>query len=262
MSLKADGQIPEAIAELKTLLASPLADKVGPEKLATAKATLEELNKAPGAIALSTEPPGATVSVDGEVRPGVSPLSVQLTPGAHSLTISLPGYQSMELDLEVPPGSKGEQKLTMTALPPPPAAAAGTPPVPASQSRRVVLHPTGAAPQKESKVGLYVVLGLAGASAITGTIFGILALGDKSDFDKHPSDAAADDIERDATISDIGFGAAITLGLAGFVMATAKEENPTGRERPPAASASTRPAFAFSPYAARSGGGASALWRF
>jgi hypothetical protein len=260
LSLKADGQVPEALAELKTLLASSSSERLGSEKLATAKATLDELNKTPGTVALSTEPAGATVSVDGEVRPGVSPLAVELAPGAHTLTISMPGYQSMELELEVPPGSKGEQKLSLTALPPPPAPAAGAPTVTPSEAQRVVIHASGEVAPKASNVGKFLVFGLAGASAVVGTIFGIRALGDKSDFEKTPSDPIADKAERDAIISDIGFGAAITLGLAGLVMATATDQLPAGREK--SGTGPARAKFSFSPNWGRSGGGASAEWRF
>jgi PEGA domain-containing protein len=261
LSLKGAGHVPEAIAELKTLLASPSSDKLGPEKLATANAALDELNKTPGTVALSTEPAGATVSVDGEVRPGASPLNVDLSPGAHTITISMQGYHSTELELEVPPGSKGEQKVSLTALPPPPPPVAGVAAVPIAQSPRVVVHATGDVAAKQSKLGTYVVFGLAGAGAVVGTIFGIRALNDKKEFERNPSDAAADKAERDATISDIGFGAAITLGLAGLVMATVTEGLPTGREKD-AKNSPARPAFSLSPYVNRPGGGASAVWRF
>jgi hypothetical protein len=262
MSLKSDGQVPEAVAEFKTLLASPLSDKLGPEKLAAAKAALEELNKTPGAVALSTEPAGATVSVDGEVRPGVSPLSIELPPGAHTITISMQGYQSMELELEVPPGSKGEQKVSLTALPPPPKPVAGAAAVPTAQSQNVVVHATDVT-TKSSHVGRYVVFGLAGAGAVVGTIFGIRALNDKKDFERAPSDAVADKAERDAVISDVGFGAAITLGLAGLVMATVTDVLPTGREKAVGAhDTPARPSFSFSPYVNRPGAGANAVWRF
>jgi hypothetical protein len=262
LSLKADGQVPEALAELKTLLASSLAERLGTEKLATAKAAFEELNKAPGLVKLSTDPAGANVSVDGEVRPGVSPLAIELAPGAHTLTVSMPGYESMALELEVPPGSKGEQNVSLTALPPPPPPAAGAPQVPASQTQRLVVQTTGAVSAKPSNVGRYVVFGCAGASAIVGAIFGIRALRNKSEFESKPSNSVAENVDRDAIIADVGFGAAITLGLAGLVMATAREELPAPRDKARTEGTSARPAFALSPYAGRAGGGASAMWRF
>jgi PEGA domain len=262
LSLKADGLVPEALAELKTLLASSSADRLGSEKLATARAALDDLGKTPGMVKLSTDPAGASVSVDGEVSPGVSPLAVKLAPGAHTLTVSLPGHESMALELEVPPGSKGEQTLSLTALPPPPAPAAGAPQVPASQTQRLVVQTTGPVPVKPSNVGRYVVFSCAGASAIVGTIFGIRALRNKSEFESKPSNSVADNVDRNAIIADVGFGAAITLGLTGLVMVTVREDLPAPRDKARTEGTSARPAFAFSPYAGRSGAGASAMWRF
>jgi hypothetical protein len=259
LSLQAAGQVPEAIAAYKTLLYPPWSDRLTPEKLAGAKAALEELNRTPGTISLSTEPVGATVSVDGEVRPGVSPLRVELQPGVHTLIISMPGYKSMELEFEVPPGSKGEQKLALTALPPSPPTASGAPAVPAARSKRVVVHTAGAISAKPSNIGEYVVFGLAGAGAIVGTIFGIRALGEKSD--KSPANDTAD---RDEAIAGVGFGAAITFGLAGIVMATVTDGLPAGHEKVVASrSIPTHREVLFVPYlTAHSGGGASAVWRF
>src|SRR4030095_1846479 len=111
--------------------------------------------------------------------------------------------------MEAPPGSKGEHKFPLTALPPPPKPVAGAPVVPAAQSQQVVVHATDVT-TKSSHVGKYVVFGLAGAGAVVGTIFGIRALNDKKEFERAPSNDVADKAERDATISDIGFGAAIT----------------------------------------------------
>jgi len=265
LSLQADGQVPEAIAELKTLLSSTWSERLGPEKLARAKAALEELSKQPGTVSLQTEPPGATISVDGEVRNGVSPLDIELQPGAHTLVISMPGYESVELELEVPPGSKGEQKLSLKALPlpsPPAAGAANLPPTPSS--RRVVVQARGAVSEKPSNAGQYVVFGLAGAGAVVGTAFGIRALNRRGDFDKAPSDELSDKIDRDETIAVIGLGAAITFGLAGLVMATAPNELSTSREKlAGTASPPTRRGFLVLPYVStRSGGGAHAVWRF
>jgi len=255
MALTADGQVPEAIAELKALLASSTAvAKLGSEKIATANTTLDALNEAPGMITLTTEPAGATVGVDGEVRPGVTPLDVELTPGAHTLTVSEPGYQSMEFELDVPPGSKGEQALSLIALPPPPAPVAGEPQPPA-ETKRVVLTPTGKTTDKPSKLGTYVVFGIATAGLITGGTFLGLALGDKDETGPKRSDH----IKRDTILSEIGFGAAVTFGIAGLVMATDPEESPSA-----ACSAQNDAAhrLAFAPYMSRHGAGAAGVLLF
>ena len=255
-SYKADGQIPQAIAELKALLESPGAEKIGPEKLAEAKQALEELQKAPSIISVSTEPPGATIAVDGQPYPGQTPVDVQVAPGRHEISVALQGYEPSSVELEMPPGSKGDHKFALVAIPPPPAAEPG---VVAPPPKRVEIKPKGDEQGGgKSRVGTYVVLGLAGAGAVTGAVFGIMAVGNKSDFDENPSNETADDQERNAIISDIGFGVALTLGLTGLVMLTARDE-PEGRPAPRSASV---PRLSVAPYASARGAGAAARMRF
>ena len=109
-------------------------------------------------------------------------------------------------------------------------------------------------------VPAYVTLGIAGGAAIVGTIFGVQALGSKSDYDKAPSTELADDTERSALIADMAFGVAITLGVTGIVLLTSDDEPP------PAASGSTKPTakprFAFTPYAGPKSAGARARLAF
>jgi hypothetical protein len=64
-----------------------------------------------------------------------------------------------------------------------------------------------------------VLLGVAGAGAVVGTIFGVKALQDKKDFtDGEKTNDKADSVERNALIADMAFGAAVTLGVTGAVL--------------------------------------------
>jgi hypothetical protein len=76
--------------------------------------------------------------------------------------------------------------------------------------------------------------GLALAAAGVGTVFGIMALGDKSDFDKNPTTQTADNGDTHALISDMAFGVALTFGVTSAVLFLTKDEPP------PAASAQPR----------------------
>jgi hypothetical protein len=53
---------------------------------------------------------------------------------------------------------------------------------------------------------------------VVGTIFGFQALSAKSDFNSKPTTKNADDAERNALISDMAFGVAVTLGITGTVL--------------------------------------------
>jgi hypothetical protein len=110
-------------------------------------------------------------------------------------------------------------------------------------------------------VPAYVTLGIAGAAGVVGTIFGVKALGSKSDFDKAPTTETADDTERSALIADMAFGVAITLGVTGIVLLTSDDDPPpaaTGMLKPKAPAARLR----LTPYAGPKSGGASARLTF
>ena len=83
-------------------------------------------------------------------------------------------------------------------------------------------------------VPAYVTLGIAGVAGVVGTIFGVKALGSKSDFDKTPSTEAADDTERSAleeaardggSAVDIG-GTKVVPGAAGLRAGAARNGLP------------------------------------
>jgi hypothetical protein len=256
MSLKADGQIPAAIVEFESFLANPKASKVGEKKVTEARAELEVLKRAPGNLSIATDPPGANVAVDSDVRPGVTPLAVDMTPGKHTITISFIGYQSMEIELDMPPGSKGEQTFKLEKNPEPLPAAAATPQANAAR-QEVVVAPAPPPPPPRSMVPAYVLYGLAGASAVTGAVFGVVALADQGKFKDNPTNESADAAERDALAADIAFGAAITLGLAGTAYLLAPD---TALTRKGGQAAPRR--FALAPYAGPRAAGASARWAF
>jgi hypothetical protein len=69
--------------------------------------------------------------------------------------------------------------------------------------------------------------GLAIAAAAVGTVFGVIALGDKSDFDKNPTTQTADSGDTHALIADMAFGVAVTFGVTSAVLFLTKDESVT-----------------------------------
>ena len=67
--------------------------------------------------------------------------------------------------------------------------------------------------------------GLAIAAAAVGTVFGVIALGNKSDFDKNPTTQTADDGDTHALIADMAFGVALTFGVTSAVLFLTKDES-------------------------------------
>jgi hypothetical protein len=258
MSLAQQGKDEEATKALEALLASPEASKIGEDKQAEAKKKLDELKAKQGAeVNLVSTPPGAQVTVDGQAQMGETPMTVKMTPGAHKLVLTLAGYEAKQVDLEAKAGDKLEQKVELKSadmLPPAEPTPAALPPEPPPE-------PPPPPPAAKSKVPAFITLGVAGAGAIVGTFFGIKALSAKSDFEDAPTNDGADDVERNALISDMAFGVAITLGVTGVVLLTSSDgdgKDSAGRAAP----LPKRAKLNVAPYVSHQGGGAAARWTF
>ncbi|HEY6077301.1 MAG TPA: PEGA domain-containing protein [Polyangiaceae bacterium] len=255
-SLDAQAKEEDAIKAYEALLADPElpGSKLGDDKINDAKTRLSELKgKQAGDVTIVTTPIGAAVSVDGAPQQGATPMTVKLSPGPHKLTVAANGYEPKDLDIEVKGGEKSEQKLELIAKAPPPVVAAAVVAAPPP--------PPPPPPEPRSKVPAYVTLGIAGAGAVVGTIFGIKALSSKNEFDKNPTGDAADDTERNALIADMAFGVAITLGVTGVVLLTSDDSaapTTTGKlDKLP-----KKAKLVVAPYASPKGGGAAAQYTF
>lgn len=250
MAQDKQGNVAEAYAGYATFFANAGHAALGEEKVKTAQARFKELSALPATVRVTTEPPDASLSVDGSAQPGVSPFSLKLTPGKHQLKASAKGYQDQSRELEVKPAQSVDQSFALASAP---VAAAAPKPTPAAL-------PTSApaAATERNMVPAYVTLGVAGAAAIAGTIFGIQALGAKSDFDKNPTEKNADSVERNGLIADMAFGVAITLGVTGVVLLTSSDEPSETAQRP----APKMSRLVVAPYASPKGGGAAAQLTF
>jgi hypothetical protein len=260
MALDKQGKKEQAIPAYETFLANPGASKVGDDKLSEAKARLAELKSAgeaasTGELNVMTNPPGASVSVDGEAQPGETPMILKLAPGPHKVSVSSPGYESVDFETDITSGKRAEKNLELKA-----ADIGGAAPVPAPEPSEQPAEPAPAA-KPRSKVPAYVTLGIAGAGAIVGTIFGVKALSAKSKFNDEPTTDHADDVERNALIADMAFGVAITLGVTGIVLLTSGDSAEPAKEGK-AKSLPKRAKLQVAPYMSPTGGGAAAHWTF
>jgi hypothetical protein len=224
MALDQLGRAADALAAFDAVLAAPGHEELGPDKLAQVQQRAAELRNAPADLAITTTPPGATVNVNGMNQPGATPLTLRLAAGRHRITLEARGYPPQLVALAVQSGEPVERAIYLTTSSP-------TPPPPP-----VTAEASGAEAGQRSRAPGYVTLGMAGASAIVGTVFGLKALSDKSDFDDAPSTSRADDVERNALIADMAFGVALTLGVTGIVLLVAddapSDENATAKQAP------------------------------
>jgi PEGA domain len=249
MSLDQLGNVPAALAAFELVLASNDKSQLGPEKLAHAEARQRALAATPAELVLTTTPPGARVNVSGVELKAPTPITLRLAPGRHVLRVWLDGYEPQQLELNVTPGAKLTPTLTLQPAANPRAADSPIPALP-------IDSPPAATPH--SPIPGIVTLGIAGASAIVGTIFGIKALGDKEDFDDRPTTGAADDVERNALIADMAFGVTLTLGITGVVLLVADDPMP---DQPQVSSVSPQ-RLRLAPYVAPTGAGAAATLVF
>jgi len=179
-----------------------------------------EIKAMPGKLHLDATPAGAQVTVAGKQAQPV-PADIELAPGKYSLHISAEGYIAQDKDVDVAFASQQAMKIDLEpapAPPPPPPVVAVAPPPPAPAPQAPI------PPEPRSKLPAYVTGGLAVVAAGVGTVFGILALGDKSDFDKNPTSSKADDGENHALIADMAFGVAVTFGVTSAVLFLTKDE--------------------------------------
>jgi hypothetical protein len=249
MSLDQLGNVPAALAAYERVLASPDKDQLGADKIASAEARHRALAATPAELVITTAPAGARVNVSGVDSSSPTPLTLRLAPGRHIVRVVLDGYQPQQIELNVTAGEKLTPTLTLVKATEGTGALAAIPALGADATPAVA---------ERSRVPGYVTLAIAGASAVVGTVFGIQALQDKSDFDENPTTSKADDVERNALIADMAFGVTLTLGITGIVLLVAEDPVPAA----PQVGALGPQRLRVTPYVAPTGAGAAATLTF
>ncbi len=184
-----------------------------------------EIRATPGKVHIDSNPPGATVTIDGAAQASPTPVDVDLAPGPHAVHFAEPGRLPADKQIDVAFASSQTFTADLDAEPPPapppppPPPAAVEPPAPQPQPQ-----PPPPPPEPRSKLPAYITGGLAGAAAGGGTAFGIMALNDKSSFDANPTSSTADDGDTHALIADMAFGVALTFGVTSAVLFFTKDE--------------------------------------
>ena len=83
---------------------------------ATLSTKLEALAKGPGVFTLTSEPPGALVTLDGEII-GTTPVERPTVAGKHLLRVSSEGYISIEREVTFVEGVSEDLTITLEELP-------------------------------------------------------------------------------------------------------------------------------------------------
>lgn len=191
-----------------------------------------EIRALPGKVHVESNPPGATVTIDDKPQPAPTPTDVDLPAGTHTIRFAEQGRLPTEKQIDVGFASTQSVSADLDAEPPPPPP---TPPPPVATAPPTTAPPPPPA-EPRSLVPALVTGGLAVVAAGVGTVFGVLALNDKSNFDNIPTTSKADDGDTHALIADMAFGVALTFGVTSAVLFFTKDEQPAS---PPAATASS-----------------------
>jgi hypothetical protein len=161
-------------------------------------------------------------------------MDVKLAPGPHKIRVATSGYAGVTKEVTV---EAGVPKTVDVTLPKEQAVATAVTPKPVSETAATGEMPSTMtaepAAERRSNVVGYALLGVAGAGLVVGSVFGIQALGDKSDFNGgQKTTDKADSAEKNALIADMAFGAALTLGITGAVLLISNSSgSATGQER-------------------------------
>jgi hypothetical protein len=231
------------------------------DQVEESKKRVEAIKAMPGKVHVATNPPGASIVLDGAQTPHetVTPTDIDLPPGKHTLLIGAEGYENTTKELDVGYASKQDVSVDLVkkeAPPPPPPVAAEQPPPPAEP-------PPPPPPEPRSKVPAYVTGAVAIVAAGVGTGFGIKALNQSDDFEKNPTTKKADDGENNALIADMMFGIAITFGVTSAVLFLSNDAPASAKaSKPKTAKAPKKVTVTPTPYVTSHGGGAGALIRF
>jgi hypothetical protein len=261
-------KFPDAVAAYQRFLANVPAKMHDDGEDTKVQQRIAEIQKMPAKLHVDSDPKGATVAVDTVAQPNVTPTDIDVAPGHHTLHFTAAGHDAADKDVDATYASKQDVTVTLpVSAPPPPAPVAivappqAAPPPPAEAPAPA----PPAEPVHHSLVPAYITGGLAVAAVGVGTVFGVMALNDKSNFDAHPTNSTADDGESHALICDMAFGVALTLGVTSLVLFLSNDESPAAAPAPaPTSEAPKTSAFSITatPIVTQHGGGAGALVRF
>lgn len=142
-----------------------------------------------GNVTIETTPAGASVQLDGDpAARGVTPLTLALAPGTHTILISIADAAPVERTIEVAPDETELVAVTLAvsvAIAPPEVPLVPAPTVTPIEAREVVVTPVDVAAPRPSSRARGVLgwsLGVLGvASLVGGAAVGVLALRDVAD---------------------------------------------------------------------------------
>jgi tetratricopeptide (TPR) repeat protein len=186
-----------------------------------------ELASLPAVLALTSEPVGAAIKLDGQDTGKQTPAELSVSRGEHTLELTLAGHKPQTISVQARIGARHELQATLEAEPPPPPVSLKVEPAEAHKPA----------------TALWITSIVGAAGLVTGTVLGFMVLAERSDFDANPTDATAKRGERLALFTDVAFGVgAMALVTSAVLYFTADEAAQPASKPEPAARLQLTPA--------------------
>ena len=180
-------------------------------------------------VNLSSVPTGAGITVDGAVTDTVTPSTIELTPGEHTIVLNAEGFEPLEKLLTLAKGEKKQLAIDFDKEGKP--TAGGEPAlVDPFADEGGAVPAEGGEIENESEgppAAFWIAAAVAGVGLVSGTVFGTMALGDEDDFNQKKKSVSAnqgdlqdikDSGERNAIIADVSFGVAAAAAVVGVII--------------------------------------------
>jgi tetratricopeptide (TPR) repeat protein len=227
------------------------------------EARIDELRPRPAVVRVETDPPGATVYVDGEEAPVVTPAEIEVEPGRHTVDAVLEGYMPARATIEAVSGGRHEITGALQPQPEEPPTATEEEAFGAGEAL-VTETPEGPTAQEPDKpavpVGVWITTGVAAGALVTGTVLGFLALQQQKHFAATPSSRVANRGERFALFADLTLGLALGAAITALVLYLTRDDGKKKGDADDKKKAAR--AVEIAPAATYGGGGLSARLRF
>jgi len=255
-SRERQGDLPGALAAFELYL---VGRQDAPDRV-TIEARLVRIRAQVATISVVSDPPGASIRVDEELREEVTPADIVVMPGEHAVTLELAGYETSANHVSAVAGARAEVMATLGEVPPTP----DPEPVaePSVETDMPLVEPDEPEPTEGGGVsaGVWVCTAVAGVGLITGSVLGFMALSEQSSFDENPTQDTADSGERLALFADLAFGFAAAGAITAIIL-YATSDSPADDENEEDAEPESAELRVL-PFVAPDGGGVSGLVRF
>ncbi len=233
-----------------------LTEKPDAKDRAEVEGKIEEIKSLPATLVVSTDPPGAKISIDGSDSGKVSPAEIEIAPGEHTVELSLQTGETVTKNVTADFGARHELMVEIGAENlVDPFATGGGESVYGAEPEEPVDEDEGG-----SSVAPWIVMSVGGAALAAGTILGVMALSEESDFNENPTTDSADHGEQLALFADVAFGVGAVAVVTGLVLLLTEGDPET--DEPGEQAAASRPRVLAAPVLLRHGGGMAARVRF